>query len=166
MEEHGGISISECTVNAPVTPRYSESIDILYSATTFDIVGRYHSADFFPSIFPSQHLQAVRSVRLEWWISHLFFDSPYRPKTNREKIFWKEACETIARMQNLRHLEVEVSTQLKLHEEAEVRLLEPLMAIKASDCFVVYLPRTWGQENSLLREPPFKIVRDDSVSTF
>jgi len=141
---------------------YSEAIDILYARNSFD-VNHLNSLLYLSSTIPAQRLNTIRSLQLTWDFPCPLYTvhstSRYPPDTETT---WEEVWRVIARMKGLRDIRVQLTiariyTNLILN--SEVRLLEPLRAVKPANVFEVHVSWPGREGMSEMKDVPFRIQR-------
>ncbi|OBT52720.1 hypothetical protein VE04_06579 [Pseudogymnoascus sp. 24MN13] len=121
---------------------YSEAIDILYSTTTFDFDTRQLLCDFSSLVLP-QRFALISAIEMKWYFLNL--GCSVIPAKDRQ--LYHDMWAMLARMPNLRHLEIAVIAH-ECPNPAPADLKEvwlgPLKQLGKMDVFEVLVPQTYA----------------------
>jgi len=125
---------------------YTEAIQILYSAPTFDFDSLETLIAFSCSVLP-QRFDSIHSIQLDFRfaMSHLFNES--MPKSDPQR--WERIWRILASMPKLQSLRVRIIWPAsEVGKKLEDRLLEPLGMVTGLKTFEVSVP--WAREEKEL----------------
>lgn len=128
--------------------RYNEAIELLYTRNTFRFTKSNVLTSFQRTVIP-QRLDALRHVVLDVRHSVLNGGSTFTNIAFNERI-WKRSCESLTKMTGLHTLHIALHVG-KQHwriagwdrfskSKWPRKILEPLMAVRARDSFVLEYP--------------------------
>ncbi|KAF2492033.1 hypothetical protein BU16DRAFT_620461 [Lophium mytilinum] len=126
------VKANRTILSLPLTCRaiYLETIDLLYTSNTFILEDP--SLLLLSQSIPPQRFGNIRALSLR-----LTQYGSYSPELQRQEMeTWKRVCSTIARMEKLRTLHIDLLVEL-FDEEDQMELLVPLNSLRCNGIFTV-----------------------------
>ena len=127
---------------------YSEAVDLLYSANTFDLINPKSMVLLSEAVLPHR-LNAIRSIHLSWIFCKI---------GSQEMHEWERSCSILSAIESLRHLRLqfrnESSAMTSLFEQ---QLLRPAWSVKLPEKWDIVTD--WEDTGAEFKGAPFQVVR-------